>query len=259
MPRSTVNNALDPLRVLFRRARRRSVIETNPTADLELPGKVRAEPRFAEPEEAAALVAALPEAERALWATAFYAGLRRGELRSIRWKHIDLEDRMVVVLRAWADDEEAGPKSRAGRRRVRIVPQLAALLDAHKATTGRAGDDLVFGRTADKPFEPSTVRARALRAWKDANATQAKRLGRDLKPGEALAPIALHQCRHTAASLMIAAGCNAKALSSVMGHASITITFDLYGHLMKGAETDVGDLLAKHLAAHGNDMGMATT
>jgi integrase len=49
---------------------------------------------------------------------------------------------------------------------------------------------------------------------------------------EPLAPIKLHEVRHTFASLMIAAGVNAKVLSTYMGHSSITITLDRYGHLM---------------------------
>ena len=55
--------------------------------------------------------------------------------------------------------------------------------------------------------------------------------------------IRLHECRHTFASLMIAAGVNAKALSTYMGHASITITLDRYGHLMPGNEEEAADLL----------------
>jgi integrase len=48
---------------------------------------------------------------------------------------------------------------------------------------------------------------------------------------------------------MIAAGANAKALSAVMGHASIEITFNRYGHLMPGSEDRVGELLGGYLAA----------
>jgi integrase len=57
----------------------------------------------------------------------------------------------------------------------------------------------------------------------------------------------LHECRHTFASLMIAAGVNAKALSSYMGHSSITITFDRYGHLMPGNEDAAAELLDAYL------------
>ena len=49
-------------------------------------------------------------------------------------------------------------------------------------------------------------------------------------------------------SLMIAAGANAKALPSYMGHASIAITFDRYGHLMPGNETEAAALLDSYLS-----------
>jgi integrase len=49
-------------------------------------------------------------------------------------------------------------------------------------------------------------------------------------------PPTLHDARHTFTSYMIDAGCDAKALSVVMGHASVSITFDTYGHLMPGGE-----------------------
>jgi hypothetical protein len=51
---------------------------------------------------------------------------------------------------------------------------------------------------------------------------------------ERLEPLMLHEARYTCASLMIAAGVNAKALSTIMGHATIAMTFDTYGHLMPG-------------------------
>ena len=65
---------------------------------------------------------------------------------------------------------------------------------------------------------PSTVRSRALKAWEKAK----------------LQPIGLHEARHTCASILIAAGVNAKALSVIMGHATISMTFDVYGHMMPG-------------------------
>ena len=63
-----------------------------------------------------------------------------------------------------------------------------------------------------------------------------------------LATITLHECRHTFASLMIAAGVNAKALSTYMGHANISITLDRYGHLFPGAEHEAAAMLDALLA-----------
>ena len=235
MAPSTIRNSLDPLRVLYRRAVVRDLVTVNPTDGLEVPADRDTDPmRFASREEAAALIAALPEGERALWATAMYGGLRRGELRALRWSDVDLADGLIEVQRAWDDnDGEQTPKTKGSQRRVPIVPALSALLGAHEGKTKRAASDLVFGRSASEPFTPSTVRKRALAAWSG------------VKP--ALDPITLHQCRHTFASLMIASGANAKALSVVMGHASISITFDRYGKLMPGGEAEVGRLLASYL------------
>jgi integrase len=63
-----------------------------------------------------------------------------------------------------------------------------------------------------------------------------------------LARLMLHAARHTYASLMIAAGVNAKALSTFMGHANIGITLDVYGHLMPGSEAQAAELLNTSLA-----------
>jgi integrase len=59
--------------------------------------------------------------------------------------------------------------------------------------------------------------------------------------------VTLHECRHMFASLMIAAGVNARALSTYMGHANISITLDRYGHRMPGNEAEAAGLLDAHL------------
>lgn len=87
---STIANKIDPVRVIFRRAIRRDEIAVDPTVELELPAVRGRRERIAGRAEAAALIDALPEPERALWATALYAGLRRGELRGLRWSDVDL-------------------------------------------------------------------------------------------------------------------------------------------------------------------------
>jgi hypothetical protein len=112
--------------------------------------------------------------------------------------------------------------------------------------TGGRGEAHVFQRDGGGPFAPDTVTERARRAWKVANSAtieRARRERREVAPGELLEPIALHECRHTFAWLMIAAGVNAKALSTYLGHANISIAFDRYGHLMPGNEHEAAGLL----------------
>ena len=64
-----------------------------------------------------------------------------------------------------------------------------------------------------------------------------------------LTRITLHELRHSYAAMMIAAGVNPKPLQSFMGHASITVTLDTYGHLMPGSEAEAGALLETYLTA----------
>ncbi|MDP2711614.1 MAG: site-specific integrase [Solirubrobacteraceae bacterium] len=228
---STVQNTLDPLRVIFRRAIRRDVVAVDPTKGLELRRPTGRRDRIASPAEAVSLLDALSDEDRALWASALYAGLRRGELRALRWRDVDLVAKSLRVERGWDDEEgEQDGKSRAAQRTVPIIGRLAPILVAHKLATGRDGDDLVFGVTSSEPFQPSNVRRRALTAWKLVD------------------PIGLHEARHTFASLMIAAGVNAKALSTIMGHATIAITFDVYGHLMPGGEEEARSRIDVYLA-----------
>jgi integrase len=64
-----------------------------------------------------------------------------------------------------------------------------------------------------------------------------------------LARITPHELRHSYAAMMIAAGVNAKALQSFMGHASITVTLDTYGNLMPGSEAEAAELVESYLTA----------
>ena len=224
---STIRNAVMPLRALYRHALAHGDVAVNPTTDLHLPAVRGKRDRIAAPNEAAALIAALPVADRALWATAMYAGLRAGELRALRWEEVDLAGGVIRVERSWdAREGVVDPKSQAGRRKVPVPAVLRDELVEHRMRQGRA-EGLVFGRAADQSFEPKTVHNRARRAWR----------------ADGLAPIGLDECRHTFASLMIAAGVNAKALSTFMGHASITITLDRYGHLFPGSEDEAAERL----------------
>jgi integrase len=116
MSAATVRNALLPLRAICRRALSRGDIQVNPTTAIEIPAVRGRRTRFATPYEAHLLIEAAPPEDRVLWATAFYAGLRRGELQALRWPDVDLAGGILNVERSW--DVKAGlidPKSTAGR------------------------------------------------------------------------------------------------------------------------------------------------
>jgi integrase len=131
----TIRNAIKPLQVIYRRAIQAEQVAVSPCTHLELPSARGRRERIASPTEAAALIAALPEAHRALWATAMYAGLRRGEIGGLMWEDVDLERGLVHVRRSWDDHSQVmlPPKSRAGTRTVPIIAQLRRHLVEHQA------------------------------------------------------------------------------------------------------------------------------
>ena len=115
-----------------------------------------------------------------------------------------------------------------------IAAALRDYLDEHLLGVGWRDrpDGLVFGSAPRVPFTGTPTAQRASKAWTKARLEQ----------------ITLHECRHTFASLMIAAGVNAKALSTYMGHANISITLDRYGHLMPGNEEEAASMLDAYMA-----------
>src|SRR5206468_2584953 len=132
-------------------------VAVNPTTDLGLP-TAGSRDRAATPEQAAELLNALPEDVRPLWACAFYAGLRRGELRGLQTPHVDLAAATIDVVRSWDDKEgEIEPKSRAGTRRVFLLDALRPYLEPNLSHRFVFGSEL-------SPFDARAVARKADRA-----------------------------------------------------------------------------------------------
>jgi integrase len=229
---STIEGTVLPVRLVFRWARSRGIVAVDPTDGLELPEKSSRQRIPPSPADAACLLAAAPEPDRPVWATAMLAGLRRGELLALDWASIDLSAGVLRVERSY-DPTSATfgrPKSKHGIRTVPITAALAPYLREHALRSGRRAG-LVFGETATRPLDSRRLQERADNTW------QAARLTR----------VTLHACRHLYASMSIAAGVNAHALCRYMGHSSIAVTFDLYGHLFPGNESEAAALLERFL------------
>lgn len=246
---NTVSNVLNPIQTFYRWKIDRDELTYNPSARIDLPNDGPARPtRIATPAEAAALLAALPAEDRAVWATAFYAGLRRGELQALRVSDIELDANLIAVERGW--DQVEGviePKSRAGWRSVPMLALLRDHLGDHLRAAGRSGEDLIFGRTASQAFYASTVDGRAKRAWRAANERERELAVDEGRETDQLRPISLHMCRHTFASLLIDSGANPKAIQEFMGHSKFHTTFDVYGHLLPGSHDEVRERMDAYL------------
>jgi integrase len=248
---SSVSNTLNPVQAFYKRAMDRDELAYNPSEGIDLPtGTSKRPKRIASAGEAAALLAALDIEDRPIWATAFYAGLRRGELQALRCCDIDLGASLIHVEQGW--DQEEGvidPKSQSSRRTVPLLALLRDHLDEHLLRIGRSGEELVFGRTASEAFVSSTIDNRAKRAWAAANAREIEDAEETQREPMPLEPLSLHGCRHTYASLLIDAEANPKAIQECMGHSKIQTTFDIYGHLLPGSRDDVRKRMDSYLAS----------
>jgi integrase len=235
---NTVRRAFDPLRVVMRRAVQRGWIGANPCASLELPtGMVRPRERVLDPAEIAVMLDALTDTrDRALWAAAFHAGLRFGELRALRWEYVDLANGRLHVREAM-DDRQAvtAPKTKAGVRTLPITTHLRKPIVALRAERDGDRAAFVFGESSGKPFAHTSVTRRARETWLDAG----------------ILPVTLHEARHACITIWAQAIANPKRVQALAGHASITMTLDRYGkHMNLGADETAAEV-TRFIEKHG--------
>lgn len=164
-----------------------------------------------------------------------HTGLRWGEAAALPVGSLDLLRRRLTVSEAVTEVNGlqvwGSPKSHA----VRVVPLPRFLVEElARQVDGRGRDDLVFPSTSGGALRVGSFR----RGGFDAAAAAIGLKG--------LTP---HELRHTAASLAIAAGANIKAVQSMLGHASATLTLDRYGHLYPDELDALGDALDRAAAA----------
>jgi integrase len=220
---SKVRNIINPLRAIYRDAIEAELVQVNPTTGLRLEKPPEPTKRAAEPTDMLSFLGALPEEHEALYATAIFAGLRRGEMRGLRWEDVEL--RQVAphhagyfsVERSWDDVEGViEPKSEAGKRRVPIlVPYLYERLNALRERSGGTG--YVFG-SGTNPFEPTRILRQVTKALTTANAKRAE------AEQEPLKVFGLHDGRHTFGALCRAAGVAGDDISEYLGHSRPGVT-----------------------------------
>jgi integrase len=164
---------------------------------------------------------------------ALATGMRRGELLALRWQDVDLDGGSIGVERS-LEETRAGlrfksPKTKKGRRTITIPPSIVAKLRAHRKDqqehrlaigAGKApADALVFPAWNGSPRSPHAL----TKEWR-------------LVMTETGMEVSFHALRHTHASSMIAAGVDVLTISRRLGHASASITLDIYGHLFKNTD-----------------------
>ncbi len=227
----TIGNALVPLKRMLRDAVRWGYISANPAVEVERP-RVESrhdEMRCLDAAEVARLLdaAAADPFGHALLLCAATTGVRRGELLGLRWGDVDWTRGRIFVRRSIGGRGVVQqPKTRTSVRAIAMPATLASTLKRHRmAVAGKELDDYVFPSEAGTPLDGRNVARRFLEpALKRARLPQMR----------------WHDLRHTYASLLIAQGAHPKLIQEQLGHASVSITLDRYGHLMDQSVGDAG-------------------
>jgi integrase len=167
---------------------------------------------------------------------AAFTGLRASELRGLRWRDVNIkEGELHIRQRADRYNEMGAPKSEAGERTVPFGKIVANALKEWKLASPKT-DGLVFATASGQPLEHSNLLKASLHKAQIA----AEIVDQDGQPKYT----GLHALRHFYASWCInrvkdgGLGLPPKNVQSRLGHSSITITLDTYGHLFKGDDAE---------------------
>jgi len=196
-------------------------------------------------DEIKALVAALEPNWRPLIITAVFTGMRSSEIRGLRWQDVDFKKAEINVRQRADEFGEIGrPKSEAGVRSIPVPPLVINALKEHRLKTG-GNASLVFANPDGNPRSHTNIINKGL-------VPAMKRAGVVVSDGKAKYS-GMHSLRHFYASWLInrkedgGLGLPAKVVQERLGHASIVMTMDVYGHLFP--RTDDGDELANAATA----------
>lgn len=218
---STVHRHYRTINRMLNVAVEREKMPANPCKSVHPPRVQDAEMRFLAVAEIDRLAAAISPRYRAWVYLACYGGLRWSELVGLRRSSV-VGARVSVteqlVKRADGEWHRDMPKTRAGRRVLTLPGFVTDVMAAHLDEFSQPGaDGLVFVNQRNSPLGASSFTGNVFKP-------ALRRAGLDDK-------VRIHDLRHTAVALLIAAGAHPKAIQSRMGHASISVTLDRYGHL----------------------------
>jgi integrase len=241
---------LAALKMLLKNAQRRGFVQQN----VALPVRIVADERSQRPlavgadvptvAEMRAILDAFTGYQRPRFMMLAFTGLRAGELRGLTWSDIDF-GRALVIVRQRADlwGDVGNPKSRNSYREVPMIPRLVNTLKEWQLACPPASD-LVFPGITGRPLNHTSLQTAFLKAQRAAgvlDATGRPKYGRHI-----------HALRHFFASWEIGQHAPPKRLQQLMGHGSIQMTYDVYGHWLADIEDDHARFAAGEAAVFGS-------
>ncbi|MFL5332588.1 MAG: tyrosine-type recombinase/integrase, partial [Geminicoccaceae bacterium] len=231
---------LASLKSIISEAMRRGLVAQNTAAPVSVDAKKRDRVKLTigvvvpSKAEVALLIEHAKGRWRQFFITAVFTGMRASELRGLTWDAVDL-DRRVVQVRQRADSwgTLGAPKSHAGNRQIPLAPMVVNALREWQLACPKGDLGLVFPTATGAVMNHANIASRGF------GPLQRAALG-EVKYG-------LHALRHFFASWAIEQGFTPKRLQALLGHSSIQMTFDVYGHLFPSLEDDHAKFAASEL------------
>ena len=218
----TINKALTLLAMLLNYASKHRWVDSNAAEhvdrlrDTRSPDEQAIDGNILAPNEIGRLLNAMPDGVyRMIVQTAAFTGARQSELIGLQWGDIDWASRQVHIRRAWREGRMTLPKSRNSTRRIDLPEHLVSELKRWKLRCPKSELDLVFPNESGRPLSHSNLLSRGLYP-------ALRRAG--------LRRVRFHDLRHSYASMMFASGADVVRVSRLLGHASPTVTLNVYAH-----------------------------
>lgn len=235
---TTVNTLHGMLHGAFKDAVKWGIIARNVCDLVDIPQRAHYEMKPLTIEQAHSLLeAAKGHNMEALFVLALTTGMRRGEILALKWSDIDFQTKTLRIQRIFTRAPgnryiEAEPKTKKSKRPVMLTARVVDLLQQHqkrqleaKTKAGKFWEDnnLVFCTSLGTPLNPNKV---------------LERFGTLLKKAE-LPHMRFHDLRHSAASILFAMKVHPKIVQELLGHHQISMTMDLYSHMLPSMQNDV--------------------
>ena len=229
---------------MFTQLMRNDIIMKNPVKLANLPKKEKRPKRrvLTDAEQQLFLKYATQSSFYSLYRLALATGLRIGELTSLTWKDIDFENECLTVTGTLKYFKDTGfykdtPKSDSGNRTVPLLPSICKMLkhvrreqNKERLSAGskwkpvKGLEQLVFTTKTGEPLKKRTIAYDIDHITDEINATE-----KDIPYFEKFSP---HTLRHTFATRALENGIPPKVVQDILGHSSITMTLDLYTHVL---------------------------
>jgi integrase len=218
---STTQRETIILKEILKHAYQWGYTKRNPGEFIKNPRKPKKEKQILDIAEAYKLLDHIDPYYRVATLTAILTGVRPNELWGLTWDNIDFNNNMIRLKHSLWRGKLYEPKTKKSIRKIDISATLALELKKWKLQCPTTDLNLVFPSRCGRPVTHNNF---------------AKIYFKKALTNAELKPVTWESLRHTNTSIRIQSGQNPKYLSEQLGHSSIKITYDVYGHLFNDAE-----------------------